>query len=177
MQHLNYQKNKPKSLMIFSRLFVVSILFACMLVVSNATARGVTGKQGILEISTIAGKRIDLKQYRGKVVLVAFWATWCNTCVVEMPALQKYYAKHKSTFELLAISVDRTDEELKGFVKQHKLTYPVAWREAKNTKSNFDNIQTTPTMFVVDPKGKVVKKLYGRLSEKKLQQLIKQYSS
>ena len=158
------------------KLFLAGAL-AALLFVSQVQARGITGKQGMLQVTTMSGKRIDLKQYRGKPVLVVFWATWCKTCEVEMPALEKFYAAHKSSLEIIAVSVDRVKKPVKKYLKQHKLSYPVAWLEAEDTKSNFDNIQVTPTAFLVDPQGKVARKLFGRLSEKQLLQLIKPYVS
>ena len=61
-----------------------------------------------LTVSLADGSDFDLDAMRGKVVLVAFWATWCGPCLEEMPALEKYYREHKADgFEVIALSVDK----------------------------------------------------------------------
>ena len=61
-----------------------------------------------LTVTISDGRDFDLDAMRGKVVLVAFWATWCSPCLEEMPALEKYYREHKADgFEVIALSIDR----------------------------------------------------------------------
>ena len=60
------------------------------------------------ELESLSGDKVSLLDYRGKVVFINFWATWCSTCEVEMPSMEKLYQKYKDHgFEMLTISVDK----------------------------------------------------------------------
>ena len=78
------------------------------------------------ELPTLAGGKVKLSQYRGKVVFINFWATWCGTCEVEMPSMEKLYRKFKDHgFEMLTISVDKDQTLIEPFMKKFNLTFPV----------------------------------------------------
>ena len=78
------------------------------------------------ELPTLAGGKVKLSQYRGKVVFINFWATWCGTCEVEMPSMEKLYRKFKDQgFEMLTISVDKDQTLIEPFMKKFNLTFPV----------------------------------------------------
>ena len=70
------------------------------------------------ELPSLAGGMIKLSDYRGKVVFINFWATWCGTCEVEMPSMEKLYRKYKdSGFEMLTIRVDKDQSLIEPFMK------------------------------------------------------------
>ena len=78
------------------------------------------------ELSSLLGGKVKLSDYRGKVVFINFWATWCGTCEVEMPSMEKLYRKFKDHgFEMLTISVDKDQPLLEPFMKKFNLTFPV----------------------------------------------------
>ena len=76
--------------------------------------------------SGLDGKMVSLSDYRGNVVLVNIWATWCPPCVDEMPSMEKLYQKLKGDgFEILAVSIDSLGPEVVApFMKKYKLTFP-----------------------------------------------------
>ena len=78
-------------------------------------------------LTDLDGKSVSLKSFRGKVVLVNFWATWCIPCLFEMPEFEQLYQAYKGKgFEVLAVSVDQGDPEVvRRYVVDRKLTYPV----------------------------------------------------
>ena len=76
-------------------------------------------------LPTASGGQLSLKDYRGKVVFINFWATWCATCKVEMPSMEKVYRKFKDQgLEMLTISVDKDPSLIMPFMKEYDLTFP-----------------------------------------------------
>jgi thiol-disulfide isomerase/thioredoxin len=109
------------------------------------------------------GERIDLKQYRGKVVLVDFWATWCGPCVGELPDLLKLYQKHHAAgFEVIGVSLDKSRERLKNFVKARQIPWPQIFFDEEG-KREWDNplvreygIRGIPATFLFNREGKLM---------------------
>ena len=80
-----------------------------------------------INLTTPDGKKISLRDFRGKVVMLNFWATWCTPCREEMPAMEKLYQEFKDrNFAILAVAVKDRKQDTIDFVKELKLTYPIA---------------------------------------------------
>jgi peroxiredoxin len=110
------------------------------------------------------GRTVALSDYRGKVVLVNIWATWCPPCVAEMPSMVKLYRQMEgSDFEILAVSIDEGGADtLAPFVKKHNLTFPILLDPQGTIKSTY-RITGVPESFVVNRQGLLVKKVIGPL--------------
>lgn len=112
----------------------------------------------------INGKMVSLSDYRGKVVLVNIWATWCPSCVDEMPSMEKLYQKLKGEdFEILAVSIDSLGVKVVApFMKKYKLTFPALIDSAGTIRIAY---RTTgvPESFIIDKDGILVKKIIGSL--------------
>ncbi len=130
--------------------------------------------------TTLEGKEFDVANWKGKVVLIDFWATWCGPCVAEMPHLQELYeAHHLQGLEIVGISLDDNIRRLQSFVGLHELPWPILFDE-RTTGQGGDNpiaayygITGIPTMFLVDREGKVAAvNLYGTELDEKIQSLI-----
>lgn len=111
----------------------------------------------------IDGVEVRLSDFKGKVVLVNVWATWCKPCVDEMPSMEKLYQKFKDTdFEILAVSIDEGGHDMVAeFVRQHKLTFPVLM-DSKGLIKILYGLTGVPESFVIDKKGILVKKIIGQ---------------
>ena len=111
------------------------------------------------------GRSVSLSDYRGKVVVVNVWATWCPPCVDEMPSLEKLYQEFKNeSFEILAISIDSDGiTAVPPFMKKHGLTFPVLLDSQATIRSSY---RTTgvPETFIINKKGILVKKVIGPLN-------------
>lgn len=108
------------------------------------------------------GNNVSLTDYRGKLVLLNIWATWCAPCVAEMPSMQKLYQELKDEgFLILAVSLDETGvEAVKPFVEKHKLEFPVLL-DTKGEIKNLYQITGIPESFVIDKSGAIVEKIVG----------------
>ncbi len=103
------------------------------------------------------GKTLRLADYKGNVVFLNFWATWCPPCKEEMPAMERLYQRYKDKgFVVLAVSVDAEGAPIViPFVKEHKLTFPIGL-DPKMTLADRYGVRGLPTSFLVDKKGTLV---------------------
>ena len=113
-------------------------------------------------LKNLDGKEISLNQFRGKHVLVNFWATWCGPCKIEMPSLEALYERFKDkNFALLAISNDMFGANIvKPFVKAHNINFPVLLDQRLKVSNAF-GVVSLPTTFMIDPQGKIIGALFG----------------
>lgn len=102
------------------------------------------------------GKNISLGDYKGKMVLLNFWATWCKPCREEMPAMQKLYDMFVDEgFVILAVSIDRGKvEAVKAFVDELKLTFPIALDPTQEVRNKYF-VNALPTSYLIGPDGKM----------------------
>lgn len=137
------------------------------------------GQPFVLAGPTLAGPKIDVADYRGKVVLVDFWATWCGPCLQELPHVQAAYDKHHADgFEVVAVSLDDDRELLAEFVKAHKLPWPQIFYPEQHGRggsplATAHGITGIPATFLLDAEGKVDQtNLRGERLEKEVARLL-----
>jgi peroxiredoxin len=106
---------------------------------------------------------VSTQSLRGKVVMVNFWATSCVTCVKEMPDMVATYNKYKAQgleFVAVAMQYDRPDYVL-NFAEQRKLPFTVALDSAGDIARQFGDVTLTPTTFLIDKQGRIIKTYVG----------------
>lgn len=113
-------------------------------------------------LPTVQGRPLALKELRGKVVLVNFWATWCLPCQWEMPLMEKLYQAYRDRgFVVVAISVDQQGAAVvKPFVEARKLTYPVLL-DARLEGARQFGLTGIPATFLIGPDGLIKGVTYG----------------
>jgi thiol-disulfide isomerase/thioredoxin len=113
----------------------------------------------VLEIAgkTTAGKDFDLKNLKGKVVLVDFWGTWCGPCVAEVPNMVKAYEKyHKRGFDIIGISSDKDDDVVIAFMEGRQLPWQCINVEDGKKLIEANSVNSFPTPILVDQAGRAV---------------------
>lgn len=114
-----------------------------------------------VELLTPEGAPFSLKQLRGKVVLVNFWATWCEPCITEMPVLQRLRNElAASGFEVLAVNYQEGPARIGGFVEKMKLTLPVV-RDTDGSVARSWGARVFPASYLVDRDGNIRHSVIG----------------
>jgi peroxiredoxin len=113
-------------------------------------------------LSTLEGRPVRLREFRGKLVLMNFWATWCAPCLHEMPSMEQLYQTFKQTeFVLLAVSMDRQGEGVaRPFVDKLKLTFPVLLDSTLEVSRQY-SVRGLPTTYLIDPEGLLIGVVIG----------------
>ena len=143
--------------LIFSCLTFIFILCAS---VQAAEEEGMVAPNFTLK--SLDGEEVSLNEFRGKYVLVNFWATWCGPCKIEMPSLEALYQRFKNkNFVLLAISNDMFGASIvKPFVKANHLNFTILL-DQRLKASNAFGVTSLPSTFMIDPKGEIIGALFG----------------
>jgi len=119
-----------------------------------------------LSFTDIDGKQHSLSQYKGKPILLTFWATDCPGCIQEMPdliALHDNYTKQGLTMIDVALAHDSL-EHIKGMRDDRKLPFIITWDNDKSIAQAFDNVRVTPTHFLISPEGEITMRKIGNIN-------------
>jgi peroxiredoxin len=120
------------------------------------------------------GEKVSLKDLRGKVVMVNFWATSCTTCMGEMPQMVETYNKYHSQgleFVAVAMSYDPPNYVV-NYAQTRQLPFKVAMDTDDSLVAAFGNVKLTPTTFVIDKEGKIIRRYIGAPEFAQLHQLL-----
>jgi peroxiredoxin len=127
----------------------------------------------LFTVTSLDGRRVSLTDYRGKAVLINFWATWCGNCKLEMPWLADLREKYAGQgFEVLGIVTDDAPMgKINALVEKYGVKYPIL--ECNHaTAQAFGGLHDLPQSFFIDRRGKVVAVMDGADSEKKIDENI-----
>jgi peroxiredoxin len=107
--------------------------------------------------------KLTLSQFRGQVVLVNFWATWCKPCEDEMPSMEQLYRalrRQDEGFELLAVSVDESPTAVRDFLEHHSISFPILL-DPQQRVSRLYQTRGFPESLLIDRRGRVVERYVG----------------
>ena len=140
-------------------LFLAFVVFCCT--VSAAT----TERKSVVpfNVENLAGDSVSLAQYKGKVVLVNFWATWCPPCVGELPSMQALkQSLADQPFEILAMNAGESADYLNRFVMDFDtpLDFPILVNTTMSVATDW-NVKAMPTSILLDRQGRMVHKVTG----------------
>lgn len=114
------------------------------------------------------GETVKLSDYRGKKVILNFWATWCPPCRAEMPHMQEFHENNEGgDVEILAVNLtaqDNGDEAIRSFIDEFGLTFSIPMDETGSTAQTYQ-IRTVPTTFILNTRGEIAQKIVGPMDE------------
>jgi peroxiredoxin len=127
-------------------------------------------------LTTVEGEKVTLSDYKGKKVILNFWATWCPPCKAEMPHMQEYHENYheKANVEILAVNLTTIDEgkpTIEKFVEEYGLAFPIPLDE-EGTQGTIYQAQTIPTSYIIDTKGTIRHKIFGPMNKDMMIQLV-----
>jgi len=133
--------------------------------VSSAASRGLSAGRQPPDFSApdLTGATQSLKAYRGKIVVLHFWATWCPYCRGEVPKLKEIQSRWgEQQVKILAVSVDQDLAKLRQFVQEQHLSYTVIWEQhAEDMLSELFNVSGLPTTYLIGRDGVIVNRFAG----------------
>jgi thiol-disulfide isomerase/thioredoxin len=149
-----------------------SLLALLLLLVLPCAAQAVD-----MPLVAVDGSKHNLNQYRGKWLVVNYWATWCPPCIVEMPELQSFHDEHAHKDAMvLGINAELISQErLQTFLEDYFISYPI-FISKPETQSELGQIRGLPTTFLVTPQGKVVLRHIGMVTQEMLEQFIQNWT-
>ena len=120
------------------------------------------------------GGEVKLASFKGKVILLNFWATWCAPCLAEIPGFVELQEQYKSDLQILGVSVDDSVEDLKPYAEKMKMNYPVLLgKELTAVEEAYGPLFGIPQTFVINRDGLICKKHPGIAPKARFEQEIK----
>lgn len=116
-------------------------------------------------LETMDGDSVSLVDYKGKGVLINFWASWCGPCRREMPAIERRYQKYKdSGFAVLAVNVGESEVSARGFVRSQQLSFPILLDREKQVTKLY-HVGSLPHSVFIKPDGTIAKIVIGEMND------------
>ena len=139
-------------------IFTGAIATALLLTVpASGAGSSSSGPAPQFSLESRGGPKISLAQYKGQVVMLNFWASWCGPCRQEMPLLENIYKKYnKMGFTLIGVNVEPDSKEAEGFLKQlqNPVSFPVIYDKDSTVSKAYD-VQGMPSTVIIDRKGNI----------------------
>lgn len=164
----------------FNSLVRVIALLLVFASVSWVQASAISGKAPDFTLKSKSGKNLRLSEYRGKVVMINFWASWCGPCRQEMPLLEQLYKRYgKVGFVILGVNVEEDSSKANSMLRDVPVSFPVLY-DTTNKVSKMYNVSAMPTTVMVDRNGnmrylhKGYKPGYEKDYKKQVKQLIRE---
>ncbi len=151
------------------------ILLICLLLPAIIIAQNnKPEKAPAIVLKDINGKTLSLEDFKGKVILLNFWATWCPPCRAEIPELIKWQNEYGNQgLQIIGITYPPTNHaKVRRFVRQNEINYPVLFG-SKKTKQLFDSGDTMPFSVVIDKDGNIKERIEGIIFAEEFDEKIK----
>lgn len=161
----------------YRRAFAVSIIILAVLIGctrSDERSTAASGDAPNFKLQDLNGKTVQLSDFKGKPVVLEFWATWCQPCRDSIPGLAKLHKDYADKgLVILAISLDGgAPEDIRMFQKEHGMTYTVLMGN-EEVASQY-SVRTIPMTLVLDKSGKIRKRYLGAGNEDAVENIVKQ---
>ncbi len=144
------------------------LLFAAAMLAASAFA----GDKVDLTLTDLDGKTVSVSDFRGKWVIVNFWATWCPPCLEEIPDFVGLYDDNRDSLVVLGVNYEEVNEEyLREFVDSHMISYPIMRMEPLPV-TPLGPVTGLPTTYIVSPQGELVARQEGPVTRETIEKYI-----
>jgi peroxiredoxin len=149
------------------RVVVLTALYACLVV--PMVVADTPGRPAGTPNSTapdfirpdLSGRPLQLNQFRGRVVLLNFWATWCGPCITEIPVFARWQRQYGDAgLQVIGVSMDDDESAVNRFVAKHDVSYPILMGDAQLGEL-FGGVFGLPQSFLIDARGRIVLRIVG----------------
>jgi len=114
-----------------------------------------------VKLQNTAGRYVRLDDFRGKIVFLNFWTTWCPACITEMPSMEKLHRKlFGKNFAMVTVNIKESASQVKNFLEKYKLTFAALLDTDGEVSTEF-GIGAIPTTFILDKSGKIIGRITG----------------
>jgi thiol-disulfide isomerase/thioredoxin len=150
------------------------IVFAALLILLPAVVSGQSNEAPAVALKDLRGRTVRISDYKGKVVLLNFWATWCPPCRAEMPELVRLQQQYRRQgLQVIGVTYPPTElRAVRRFIRSIGVNYPILLG-AEETKAMFDRGETLPLTVLIDREGKIRDKIEGILLPQEFEQKVK----
>jgi thiol-disulfide isomerase/thioredoxin len=140
------------------------LLAACMdAAVASSLVKWTGGKTPALKLADAEGRERSIAEWRGKTVVVNFWATWCEPCREEMPSLERLKVRLAAKgFDVVAVNVGESKERVERFTKEVPVTFPIVYDKDSSAARTW-KVRGYPTSYVIGPDGRIRYYFVGEL--------------
>ena len=145
----------------------------------GTTGSAVSAAEDDFTLPDLDGQQHSLSDYRGKWVLVNYWATWCPPCLEELPELEGFHNAAAGKAVVLGVNMESIDEPaLRAFVEQQFLSYPILIATENPRRDQLlGPVEGLPTSYLVTPSGEIVARQVGQITAKAISAFIENYES
>ena len=157
--------------------YVKSGLFSLLLTGFLSFSAMCTAQEVVnFRLPDLQGQLQDIAQYRGKWLVVNFWATWCGPCVAEIPELNAFEARRKQQANVIGIAFEKTPvDQIRRFVQQFNITYPILLI-GEQPLVPLEPLKGLPSTFLLSPRGEYLHAHVGPVTVGQLEQLLDQFA-
>ncbi|MFC3886077.1 TlpA family protein disulfide reductase [Bacillus songklensis] len=127
-------------------------------------------------LPSIDGKDTSLADFKGKKVILNFWATWCPPCKAEMPEMQKFHEQYGEDVKILAVNLTSTEanpKQVQAFLKERGLTFPVLLDKEDEVGTKQYKVLTIPTSYFINEQGQIVERVDGPMNFAQMERFAK----
>ena len=161
----SFRHNASRFYVIFGLIVICSLAFSIVWMQGSKYEPVVVGKPAPdFALKDLNGKTRKLSDYYGQVVFLNFWATWCKPCQEEMPSMERLHqeleAEFSDRFAMLAVSIDKSADEIPAFMAKHNLTFSVL-HDRWGKVDRIYKIMGVPETYIIDQTGTLVEKVIG----------------
>jgi len=157
---------------------LLSVALICSVAVAAQGQTDMVGKAAPAFVrSDLNRRQVDINEYRGKIVLLNFWATWCTTCQIELPEFEAWQKKYgEDILKVITVSMDDSDVPVRKIVRRLHLDLPVVMGEPKLGQA-YGGILGLPVTFLIDREGKIAAQFKGETDPRRIEADVKRLLS